>query len=274
MKELYTFLIHLKNNHLEDAARESIRISREVDFPLMRRYMHIPVEQLLPQSMKSIVEMTDDIVDGSYLDKQKEGLRKLEEGRVENIPKEDITPADLVMIFAIRRAAFRKFIPGYTNDVSTAMTILDELEGILMQVQTMAFEMLFKWEKQIEDELRKSNLFLTAVLENIPDMIFVKDAKDLRFVQFNKAGEQLLGFSKNDLQGKNDYDFFPKEQADFFIQKDRDVLNSKVMLDIAEEPIQTRHKGQRWLHTKKIPLLGEDGTPQFLLGISADITDM
>jgi PAS domain-containing protein len=48
--------------------------------------------------------------------------------------------------------------------------------------------------------------FLNAILENIPDMIFVKDAKDLRFVRFNKAGEQLLGYSKEDLYGKNDLD--------------------------------------------------------------------
>jgi PAS domain S-box-containing protein len=274
MSELHTFLIHLKNNHLEEAARESIRISREVDFPLIRRYKHIPVEELLPQSMQSIAEMTDSLVDGTYVEKQKAGLRRFEEGPVEGIPKEDITPADLVMIFAVRRAAFRKFIPAYTKDVMTAMNILDQLEGIHMEVQTLAFDMLFKWEKQIEAELRKSNLFLAAVLENIPDMIFVKDAKDLRFVQFNKAGEQLLGFSKKDLEGKNDYDFFPKEQADFFIQKDRDVLDSREMLDIPEEPILTKRKGERWLHTKKIPLLGEDGSPQFLLGISADISDM
>ena len=64
-------------------------------------------------------------------------------------------------------------------------------------------------------------LFLMSVLDNIPDMIFVKDARTLRFVRFNKAGEKLLGTKKEDLIGKNDYDFFPKKEADFFIRKDR-----------------------------------------------------
>jgi PAS domain S-box-containing protein len=147
------------------------------------------------------------------------------------------------------------------------------LEQIHLDLQELAYEVLFRDKHCKEEEMRKSNLFLSAILENIPDMIFLKDAKDLRFVVINKAGEELLGYSREDLAGKNDYDFFPKEQADFFIQKDRQVLESRKLLDIAEEPIQTRHKGERWLHTKKIPLLGENGEPEFLLGISADISE-
>ena len=115
-------------------------------------------------------------------------------------------------------------------------------------------------------------MFLDSILENIPDMIFVKDAEELRFVLFNRAGEELLGFKREDLIGKNDYDFFPKEEADFFVAKDREVLASKKLIEIAEEPIQTAH-GQRYLHTKKIPILDEMGKPCFLLGISEDITE-
>ncbi len=125
--------------------------------------------------------------------------------------------------------------------------------------------------KQMEISLNKANHFLDTILENIPDMVFVKDAKDLKFVRFNKAGERLLGFSSEDLIGKSDYDFFPPEQADFFISKDRAVLNEKKLLIIDEEPIQTK-KGERWLHTKKIPIV-ENGKPIYLVGISADITE-
>ena len=44
-------------------------------------------------------------------------------------------------------------------------------------------------------------LFLRSIVENIPHMIFVKDAHDLRFVRFNKAGEELLGYSRSELIG-------------------------------------------------------------------------
>ena len=127
--------------------------------------------------------------------------------------------------------------------------------------------------RQAEKALRENENFLDAIIENIPDMIFVKEAKELRFVRFNKAGEDLIGVSRKSMIGKNDYDFFPKEQADFFTKKDREVLKNGTRSEIIDEPIKTQNKGERILHTKKIPLLDDNGNPLYLLGISEDITD-
>ena len=92
-------------------------------------------------------------------------------------------------------------------------------------------------------ELRTSEVFLESIVENIPHMIFVKDASGLRFVRFNKAGEELLGHARQNLIGKSDYELFPKEEADFFTGADRDVLRNRQVLDIPEEPILTKGKG-------------------------------
>ncbi len=127
--------------------------------------------------------------------------------------------------------------------------------------------------KRAEDEVRRSETFISSILENLPAMIFVKEAKDLRFVRLNKAGEDLLGYLRGELMGKNDYDFFPQDEADFFTAKDREVLACGRLLDIPQEPIQTRSGEVRYLHTRKIPIVGKEGTPQYLLGISEDITD-
>jgi two-component system sensor histidine kinase UhpB len=127
--------------------------------------------------------------------------------------------------------------------------------------------------KRAEVELRRSEIFLESIVENIPDMIFVKDARELRFVRFNKAGEELLGHARRNLIGKSDYDFFPADEADFFTRADRDVLRNREVLDIPEEPILTKGKGLRYLHTKKIPIVDENDHPLYLLGISEDITE-
>ncbi len=123
-----------------------------------------------------------------------------------------------------------------------------------------------------DDRSVEATLFLDAIVENIPDMVFVKDATQLAFVRFNRAGEKLLGIHREDLIGKTDHDFFPPDEAAFFIQKDRETLESKGLIEILEEPIQTAN-GLRYLHTKKVSLLDAQGTPRYLLGISHDITE-
>jgi PAS domain S-box-containing protein len=126
--------------------------------------------------------------------------------------------------------------------------------------------------QRAEEAARASEHFLNSIIENIPDTIFVKDAAMLRFVRLNKAGEQLLGYRREELIGKSVHDLFPQREADFFATKDRDVLQSRQMIDIPEEPVLTRH-GPRLVHTMKIPIVDVRGEPRFLLGISRDITE-
>ncbi|MBK7582103.1 MAG: PAS domain-containing protein [Myxococcales bacterium] len=127
--------------------------------------------------------------------------------------------------------------------------------------------------KRAERELMDSKAFVEAIVENVPLMIFLKDAKDLTFVLFNRAGEELLGHNREVFLGKNDADFFPAEQAASFTATDRAVLEGKFgTLDIPEETVLTATQEQRLLHTRKVCIRGADGTPKYLLGISEDIT--
>jgi len=121
------------------------------------------------------------------------------------------------------------------------------------------------------EQLKRVNGFLDSIIENVPLMIFVKEARELRFELFNRAGEELLGWPRTSLIGKTDYDLFPREQADFFQERDRQALKAGAAIEVAEEPIRTE-RGERWLYTKKIPIRDESGAPRYLLGISLDIT--
>jgi len=127
-------------------------------------------------------------------------------------------------------------------------------------------------QMRVKGELHHSQVLLNSIVENIPAMVFLKRAEDLRFELFNLAGEQLVGYSRNDLLGKNDTDLFPKAQADAFMQKDREVLENRRLLEIPEEPIKIADGSEKWLHTFKVGLYDESNRPTHLLGISVDIT--
>lgn len=149
--------------------------------------------------------------------------------------------------------------------------IVKNAQGIPIFLQGINWDRTKELEN--ESKLQRKTKLINTVLDNIPSMVFVKDASNgFRFSLLNRAGEKLLGLNSEKIIGKTDYDFFPKEQADFYTEKDRAVFASKSTLRIDQEQISTPG-GLRWLQTYKVPTFNEKGEPDVLVGISTDITE-
>ncbi len=130
-----------------------------------------------------------------------------------------------------------------------------------------------KRERLVAERAMTAERFLNSIIDNIPDLIFIKDARELRFVRVNSAAEKVFGFTTEEFLGRTDYDFFTEQQADFFTGKDREVLQTGKVVSIPEEEVRTRNHGVRILRTTKVPVCDESGQPAYLLGIAEDITE-
>ena len=127
--------------------------------------------------------------------------------------------------------------------------------------------------KRAEADLLEANRFLDSLIENLPVMVFVKDAHTLRYVRQNRATLEMLGLTKEDVIGKLDRDFLPAEQAEFVLSKDQEVIAGGRLINVPEQSIDTRLLGARVLNTMKMPIFDESGKMKYLLGISVDITE-
>ena len=137
------------------------------------------------------------------------------------------------------------------TDVRRAVFGLSALLGCVLVAGLILIARTMARRAGVEHDLEQSETFLGSVVENIPNMVFVKEADELRFVRFNRAGAQLIGTPAEEVLGRNDHDLFPASQADDFVAADRKVLEGGVLVDIPEERLQTREKGERILHTKR-----------------------
>ena len=123
-----------------------------------------------------------------------------------------------------------------------------------------------------EDERKDLLAFLDSIIENVPATIFVKDAKSLRFERLNRQGERLFGTAHESAVGKSNLEAFPKDEAETFERSDREVLATGKTFSV-EQKLRTSD-GERWFHSKKIPLYDSLGVAEHLLGISVDITEI
>jgi PAS domain S-box-containing protein len=123
------------------------------------------------------------------------------------------------------------------------------------------------------EEQKHSNAFLETLLDNIPTMLYVKDAQDFRYIRVNKAREAWMGVPSGQHMGKTVFDLFAEEDAHRFLQEDRTVMESGIPLEIPVEKTDLPGFGVRFLHTRKIPIYDESGRPAYLLCMADDITE-
>ncbi|BDI28572.1 hypothetical protein CCAX7_006230 [Capsulimonas corticalis] len=122
-------------------------------------------------------------------------------------------------------------------------------------------------------EVVEARDFLAGVIDAVPSMIFIKDGAG-RFGMVNNAlaqffgtsPELLIGLRETDLQGN------PAEIAEFH-QCDRQVIQSRLAMFIAEEQITDADGNLRWFQTEKRPLIDGHGGCRQMLGVSTEITD-
>jgi diguanylate cyclase (GGDEF)-like protein/PAS domain S-box-containing protein len=118
-----------------------------------------------------------------------------------------------------------------------------------------------------------SAVLLRALLDNITGAVFIRDAEELRFLLVNRAFERAVGIPAGEILGRTAHEVFPVDIADAYRANDLAVLTagaSQTTEVFAPHPDGTAH---RYL-SQKFPMVGRDGRPYAVAGISTDITEL
>lgn len=132
--------------------------------------------------------------------------------------------------------------------------------------QTVAAE-----RSQAELARVQTEVFYHSLVETIPQMILCKDMEG-RFTFANRKFCAELGTTLDNIKGKTDLDFFPRELAEKYRRDDKQMLESGQILDIVEEHVTPRGE-KLYVQVMKTPLSGPDGEPIGVQGIFWDVTE-
>ena len=124
--------------------------------------------------------------------------------------------------------------------------------------------------RRAERALRQTEVFYHTLVETLPQMILCKDL-DGRFTFANGRFCAELGTTLDQIRGKTDFDFFPRELAEKYRADDQAVLESRQVIDVVERHVTPRGE-TLYVQTMKTPLFGPDGEPIGVQGIFWDVT--
>ncbi|MEI6520119.1 MAG: PocR ligand-binding domain-containing protein [bacterium] len=143
------------------------------------------------------------------------------------------------------------------------------LAGIAMMISEMGYANLEI--KAMQEELKKSQRNMKAILDTIPDMTWLKDMES-KYIIVNEPFAKAVGLNPDEMVGKSDYDFWPKELAEHYISDDKTVIETRQKKQL-EEPLVNVEGQQILIDTIKMPVLNESSEVVGTVGISRDITE-
>ncbi len=143
-----------------------------------------------------------------------------------------------------------------------------ELEG-----QTLVYAVTrdITERKQAERRLREREACLTAILDNMPHVAWLKD-REGRYMAINRKYAQMAGASRPaDLLGKTDFDLWPRELAEKYRADDLEVMAARRQRLIEEKGLD----GDREYvaETFKTPIIDASGALLGTTGYARDVTE-
>lgn len=127
--------------------------------------------------------------------------------------------------------------------------------------------------KQTEAVLETEHTHLRTLVNTIPDLVWLKDAEGI-YLACNPEFERFFGASERDILGKTDYDFMPRELADFFREHERKAIAAGKPSHNEEWITYASDCRRVLLDTTRTPMRMADGRLIGVLGIGHDITAM
>lgn len=125
-------------------------------------------------------------------------------------------------------------------------------------------------QRRAERTLRENHNLLTAVVEGIPQALFVKD-RGGRYRLVNSLGSRLVGKGVAEVIGRDDAAVFDTETARRLVATDRRVMETGEAVTF-EEVVPAPGATRTYL-TTKAPFRGPDGEVRGVIGIARDITE-
>ncbi|HYA63246.1 MAG TPA: response regulator, partial [Candidatus Sulfotelmatobacter sp.] len=167
--------------------------------------------------------------------------------------------------------SFNDMLDGIQQRDNALQTANDELE-MRVHARTEALRLEVNERIRAEELLSKERQVLRALIDNVPDLMFVKDTEGCFLVANAKMAHSIGVNSPEELLGKSAFDFFPRELANALRKDDQNVISTKKPLYDREEERVDAYGNRAWLLTTKVPLFDNNGEVTGLAGVSRDIS--
>lgn len=126
-------------------------------------------------------------------------------------------------------------------------------------------------KRQALDELKHRKALLRSIIDNVPNIVMLKDCNG-RHLVVNKYHLEATGCDSSQVLGKTDADFFDAQTAARIMSQDHEIIKSGLPITFEESVPHPDGSSHDYL-TSKVPLANENGEVYALVCTATDITE-
>jgi PAS domain S-box-containing protein len=229
LKEYAGFLLRHK---LDQLTLKYYQLAYEANFPLLKIVEHLPDEEKIASFKAGLIPFLESFINNNALELSFDTIKKWKNNEIPNIPKEIVQVSDIVLNYGTRKKAIISFLPDFTQDISLALRIIEELESFQMEVEKYTIDVyteiqndLINQEKEFAKAIINSNVDCTIAFNQDLNITAWNNSIALRSgihwerVKDKKITQQLTILKEEDLKKvlkgkkityeKYNFDFLP-----------------------------------------------------------------
>lgn len=145
----------LLDHYLKEFATASLRLSRELNPPLLEFFRSYTDEQLIVMGEESARELLTFFAQNRASAFIKQSVDTWLANQLPNISRDKIQPEDITLVSFIRRKIFRDLLPNYTNDARECLNIIEEIDRFTTELDTTCFSALCKLQHTLHKETQE-----------------------------------------------------------------------------------------------------------------------
>ncbi len=187
----------VRDNYLVPYIQEQIRISKEIQLPMLRFFEGMTDADLISMAIESHKEFLTNAEDNKLKQHLEKGLALWVTDGLGIMKRDEVTAEDITLSGYMRKKALLKFLPNYTTDVSEAVEIIKEIDSLTVEGDTAATNIYINL---LKERISDAALFSERLSHTTPGLNYVFDLSEKRIKYANKNAEHFFGLPVKQLQ--------------------------------------------------------------------------
>jgi PAS domain S-box-containing protein len=275
LRHLPGFAAFLLDNHLDAYIQEQLRLSREINLPLLKFLESLPEEKVREIANATSVEFLTYLANNKAKDQVASSLQRWLSNQLPVIKKEEVVAEDITLVNYMRKQVLLHFIPFYTTDIIETIELIKEIDRFILASETVSTN---AYMQLLKNDIREQLHFNEKITDTSPGIIYVFDLIEKKEIYSNKKLEELFGYSREEIKRTgtsvlsqiihpDDVESLNEYVKNFSTAGDGEVRSTEYRL-------KDQQNNYRWIRTYETVFKRNDkGIPLQIIGIALDIND-